>query len=171
MCCVLVKTAFLAMMCCLIWTRRGNRRWDDVGQGGREKSRRREKGLGENMGAIKTHLGRKTEPWWKRKVERRGKTDRHRQTEWRLKWQKDMEAGVQREWGGEKWTAAMKQETKKRQRERQTDRQGDISSYQTHVDSPWGPPHHMATDKRGGNKTDIRYEQKESRKKPNRMTW
>lgn len=44
-----------------------------------------------------------------------------------------------------------------------TDRQRDISSYQTHVDSPRRPPAYMATDKRRGNKADIRYEQKEKK--------
>lgn len=114
------------------------------------------------MGAISTHLSRKTELWWKRekKVEEgkdwQAQTDR----EWRLKWQRDKQAGAQREWGGEKWTAAMKQETEKRWREGQA----DSSSYQTRVDSPWGTPARNATDKKRKNKTDIRYELKQNRK-------
>lgn len=47
--------------------------------------------------------------------------------------------------------------------EGKTGRQTDISSYQTLVDSPWGTPAHVAADKSGRNKTDIRYEQKQSR--------
>lgn len=73
---VLLKTTVLT---CLIWTRRGNRGWDNVGEGGRQE--KKSKRLRENMGAINTHLGRKTRGMMKAKVERRGRTDRHRQTE------------------------------------------------------------------------------------------
>ena len=120
-CCVLVKTASLAVMCCLIWNRRGNEGWwEDTGQGGREEKR----GSGRKYGSYQHSPRQENRAMMKAKSREEGKdwqaqTDR----EWRLKWQRDKQAGVQREWGGEKWTAAMKQETKKRQRERQTDRQ------------------------------------------------
>ena len=165
-CCVLVKTASLAVMCCLIWNRRGNEGWwEDTGQGGREEKR----GSGRKYGSYQHSPRQENRAMMKAKSREEGKdwqaqTDR----EWRLKWQRDKQAGVQREWGGEKWTAAMKQETKKRQRERQTDRQTYRQTdryleqhYQTQVNSPRGPPAFMAADKRRGSKTDVKYEQRE----------
>lgn len=84
---------------------------------------RRKRGSGRKCGSYQHSPRQENRAMMKAKSREEGKdwqaqTDR----EWRLKWQRDKQAGVQREWGGEKWTAAMKQETKKRQRERQTDR-------------------------------------------------
>lgn len=76
MCCVLLKATVLT---CLMWTRRGNRGWDNVGEG--ERQEKKSKRLTENMGAINTHLGMKNRGMMKAKVERKGRTDRHRQTE------------------------------------------------------------------------------------------
>lgn len=77
--CVLVKTAFLAMMCCLICTRRGNRR-KGRGEGGGRGGHR---GGGGGCGSYQHSPRQKNRAMMKVKNRERGgeETDRHGQTE------------------------------------------------------------------------------------------
>ncbi len=99
---------------CVVWFGPGEGTEDGTTWGGERAEE--EKKAGRKYGSYQHSPLQKNRGMMKAKSREEGKEwQEQTDPEWRLKWQKDKLVGVQREWGGEKWTAVMKQETKKRQ--------------------------------------------------------